>query len=119
VAVESAIGWIPTMLEQVDYMLRASLGPDEILPSEIFRRQVYCTYWFERAAPQCLLGTLPVDNVLFETDFPHPASLYRGEIDQAINAGLANIDEEARHKILWANAAALYHVDAPLSPVPH
>jgi hypothetical protein len=38
------------------------------------RRQVYGTFWFEQDA----LELLPkyADNVMFETDFPHPTSLH-------------------------------------------
>jgi predicted TIM-barrel fold metal-dependent hydrolase len=117
VTVESAMGWVPTVLEQTDYIYRAYSGSDENLPSEMFRRQVYCTYWFERAAPRRLLGEVPVDNVMFETDFPHPSCLYRDEVAEAIEVGLGEIDEESRRKILWANGASLYHVDAPDRPV--
>jgi predicted TIM-barrel fold metal-dependent hydrolase len=117
VTVESAMGWVPTVLEQTDYIYRAYSGSDENLPSEMFRRQVYCTYWFERAAPRRLLGEVPIDNVMFETDFPHPSCLYGDEVAEAIEVGLGKIDDGARHKILWANGASLYHVEAPDRPV--
>jgi predicted TIM-barrel fold metal-dependent hydrolase len=113
VSVESAIGWVPTVLEQTDYIYQAYSGSDENRPSELFRRQVYCTYWFERAAPRQLLGDIPVDNVMFETDYPHPSCLYGDEVAQAIEVGLARIDEKARHKIVWGNAAALYNIGQP------
>ena len=50
--------------------------PDRLLPSEYFRRQVYSMFWFEKES----LELLPKyqDNVMFETDFPHPTSLSRG-----------------------------------------
>jgi predicted TIM-barrel fold metal-dependent hydrolase len=117
VSVESAIGWVPTDREQTDYIYRAYSGTDENKPSDLFRRQVYVTYWFEQAAPRRLLGEIPVENVMFETDFPHPSCLYRQEVTQAIETGLAGLSEEARHKILWGNAASLYHIEQP-DPAP-
>jgi predicted TIM-barrel fold metal-dependent hydrolase len=114
VSVESGIGWIPTVLEQTDYMYHAYSGSDD-RPSDLFRRQVYCTYWFEQAAPR-LLGDIPVENVLFETDFPHPTSLYSSDIARAIETGLGHIDDGARRKILWDNAAGLYGIESPANP---
>jgi predicted TIM-barrel fold metal-dependent hydrolase len=115
VSVESGIGWIPTVLEMTDYMVQQVGGGAEMLPSELFRRQVYSTFWFERAAPQHLLGDIPVDNVLFETDFPHGACLYgKGKITDTIDRALATITEESRRKIVWGNAARLYRVDSPV-----
>ena len=41
-------------------------------PSDYFRRQIYSTFWFERAAPKKLIEEIGEDNIMFETDFPHP-----------------------------------------------
>ena len=54
-----------------------------------------------------------MDNILFETDFPHPTSLYGDEVHARIKAGLADCEESARRKILWANAEKLYKVTPP------
>ncbi len=122
VSVESGIGWLPFMLETADYSYLGAFRPgrtrtDELLPSELFARQVYCTYWFERVAPLHLLEELPVDNILFETDFPHTACLY-GNIRETIDLGLAKASDEVRNKILWGNAARLYHIEGP-ADAPH
>ena len=45
-------------------------------PSEYFRRQVHACYWFERDNLQGAIDALGSDNILFETDFPHPTCLY-------------------------------------------
>ena len=116
VSVESGIGWIPFVLEAADHSYLEA-RPDhasewELLPSEYFRRQVYACYWFETVAPAKLLGDIPVDNILFETDFPHPTCLY-GDIPKRIDASLAHASEEVRHKLLWGNAARLYGVEVP------
>ncbi len=116
VSVESGIGWIPFVLEAADHSYLEA-RPDhasewDLLPSEYFRRQVYACYWFETVAPRKLLGEIPVDNILFETDFPHPTCLY-GDIAKRIDASLADASDEVRHKLLWGNAARLYGVDVP------
>jgi len=116
VSVESGIGWIPFVLEVADYSYLGASQADRrgggLLPSELFRRQVYATYWFERIAPTRLLDEMPIDNILFETDFPHVTCLY-GNIGETIDAGLGGASEAVRHKLLWANSARLYHVEEP------
>lgn len=116
VSVESGIGWIPFVLEAVDHSYlegRADRTSQwELLPSDYFARQVYATYWFETVAPQRLLGEIPVDRILFETDFPHPTCLY-GNVREKIETSLAGVDPDVRSKLLWDNAAELYGVRPP------
>jgi predicted TIM-barrel fold metal-dependent hydrolase len=116
VSVESGIGWIPFVLEAADHgYLAARLNREcewDMLPSEYFKRQVYACYWFERAAPAHLLGEIPIDRILFETDFPHPTCLY-GNVREQIDASLSAASSDARRRILWENAAALYGIEAP------
>jgi predicted TIM-barrel fold metal-dependent hydrolase len=113
VVVESGIGWIPFCLEAVDYHfltsgVREERPEFEMLPSEYFHRQVYANCWFERLAPWHV-DEVGVDNILFETDYPHPTSLLgRADVASAIDTGFASVDELARDKILWRNAAKLY-----------
>jgi predicted TIM-barrel fold metal-dependent hydrolase len=85
----------------------------ELLPSEYFARNVYACYWFEQTAPRRLIDKIGVDNVLFETDFPHPTSLFGDEVHARIKGGLSDCEESVRHKILWANAQKLYKVTGP------
>ncbi|MBI3300793.1 MAG: amidohydrolase family protein [Deltaproteobacteria bacterium] len=88
--------------------------PDlELLPSEYFARNVYACYWFEQTAPWRLLDKVGVDNILFETDFPHPTSLFGEEVHERIRTGLADCEEGVQRKILWANAQKLYKVVTP------
>ncbi len=116
VSVESGMGWVPFMLEAADYSWKNALpgrkSPPGLLPSELFAQHVFVTYWFEQIAPKYLLDVIPVDNILFETDFPHTTCLY-GNIDETIAHGLANVSDEVRHKILWANSARLYGIEGP------
>ena len=53
-----------------------------------------------------------VDNLMFETDFPHPTCLY----PQPFNAIAATFDEHGvewpvREKLLGGNAARVYNID--------
>ena len=60
-----------------------------------------------------MIDTVGVDNLLFETDFPHPTSLFGDEIQSRISDGLGDCDPGVKKKILWSNAAELYKVDLP------
>lgn len=118
VSVESGIGWIPFVLEALDYQFLGNRVPEErpeldMLPSEYFARNVFACYWFEQIAPRRLLDKVGVDRILFETDFPHPTSLYGDEVDDRIVSGLSDATPEQRRAILWGNAQKLYKVDEP------
>ena len=113
VSVESGIGWVPFVLEAADYSLEqgdtSDRAPFDLKPSEYFERQVYACYWFEQDAPRHF-EKVGVDNILFETDFPHPTCLY-GNVEETIEAGLGPESEEVREKILYGNSAALYGLE--------
>jgi predicted TIM-barrel fold metal-dependent hydrolase len=118
VSVESGIGWIPFVLEALDYQFTGNRVAEDRpefdrLPSAYFARNVFACYWFEQIAPRRLLDSVGVDNILFETDFPHPTSLYGDEVGRRITSGLGECDDLTRHKILWENAAKLYKVTLP------
>jgi len=117
VSVESAIGWIPFLLESLDFhykkyepwLERSDINKD-MLPSDYFHRQVYANFWFEQLEPWHL-DAIGADNLLFETDYPHQTCLSGSEITDSIEAGLAGVSDEVRQKILWRNAASLFNLD--------
>ena len=116
VSVESGIGWVPFVLEAVDHSyLEARPGRRsewDMLPSEYFRRQVYACFWFETVATKHLLDQMPIENLLFETDFPHPTCLY-DNVAEKVEASTGFLRPDQRRRLLWDNAAALYKVTAP------
>jgi predicted TIM-barrel fold metal-dependent hydrolase len=116
VSVESGLGWIPFLLEGLDYEI-GECAPHisehlSMLPSEYFRRQVHACYWFERDNLQGALDALGSDNILFETDFPHPTCLYPDSLSRAAEP-LRAIQPAVRRKILSTNAATLYRIPVP------
>ncbi|MBW2295611.1 MAG: hypothetical protein JRG94_25420 [Deltaproteobacteria bacterium] len=81
-SVESGLGWIPFLLDFCEYQMDENAVTGLALrPKEYFARQIYASYWFEPDAQQSI-ERLPEDNVMFETDFPHPTCLYPGVQEQ-------------------------------------
>ena len=118
VSVESGIGWIPFLLEALDYEWEETGAQAEqklsMKPSDYFRRQIYGCFWFERTGPRDLVDQIGEDNLLFETDFPHPTCLYPSVREHLVEVTGA-WSQSRRRKILQDNAAALYGVDLPQS----
>lgn len=113
VSVESGIGWIPFMLEALDYQMRET-APEmmdtlSMAPSDYFRRQIHACFWFEREEVVQNIKSIGVDNCMFETDFPHPTCLYPNPIQHAA-AAFSDEDEEICRKVMGGNAARLYSI---------
>ena len=115
VSVESGIGWIPFILETMDYELweNAPAQAAELprKPSEYFKDNWYATFWFERANGnlQPVVDAVGEDNILFETDFPHPTCLYPDPLG-TIEDKMSSLRPESRRKILGGNAVRLYRL---------
>ena len=109
VSVESGIGWVPFLMEALDYQLEeiAETKGFEKKPSEYFKSNFYACFWFEKKDVSDMLHKVGVDNCLFETDFPHPTSLY--PIDN-LEERLSDLTQEDREKVLSRNAAKLYNI---------
>ena len=115
VSVESGVGWIPFMLETMDYELfenaPAQFAQLKRKPSEYFKDHWHATFWFERndGDVQGLIDRVGEDNVLFSTDFPHPTCLYPAPLD-VIAEKMATLRDTTRRKVLGENAAKLYRL---------
>jgi predicted TIM-barrel fold metal-dependent hydrolase len=110
VSVESGAGWIPYLLEALEYMSVEAGLEYETPPSEVFRRQIYSCTFFERANFVKTVRQVGADNIMFETDFPHPACLFPDGLDYMTDA-IAEMTYEERAKVFSLNAAKLYNID--------
>jgi predicted TIM-barrel fold metal-dependent hydrolase len=113
VSVESGMGWVPFILEALDYEMDEN-APDakarmKLLPSEYFKQNIYATTWFEHRNLAALIDSVGEDNIMFETDFPHPTCLYPAPLKTA-EANLGALSTEVQRKILGENAAKLYRL---------
>jgi uncharacterized protein len=113
VSVESGIGWVPFMLEAMDYELKENAPNWKLkkLPSEYFRDNWYATFWFEngRGDLQHLIDQVGEDRIMFETDFPHPTSLHPDPVGM-VTEKVATLRPETQRKVMGENAAKLYRV---------
>jgi predicted TIM-barrel fold metal-dependent hydrolase len=80
-------------------------------PSEYFKTNWYGTFWFEENGGdlQGLIDKLGEDNVMFETDFPHPTCMYPDPLS-TVEARMSALRPETRRKVLGENAAKLYRL---------
>ncbi len=115
VSVESGVGWIPFILETLDYEM-AENAPQELAqlkkpPSEYFRSNLYATFWFENNRNKLpdLIEAVGEDNILFETDFPHPTCMYPSPL-QTVADKMTTLPEGTRRKIMGENARKLYRL---------
>jgi uncharacterized protein len=115
VSVESGVGWIPFILETLDYEMSEN-APDELaqmkkMPSEYFRTNMYATFWFENNRNKLpeLIDAVGEDSILFETDFPHPTCLYPSPLE-TVQKKMATLAPEVQKKIYGENARKLYRL---------
>lgn len=116
---EGGAGWLPYILERCDKVFHdARLRPGSMAagavgrltapPTEVFRRHMYACLVDEQFALKSL-DFLPVDNVLFEGDYPHGDGLWPNNRNY-LEKALASVPTETSVKIAHDNLAALLKV---------
>ena len=79
----------------------------DMLPSEIFARQVYVTYEDEKIGVQ-LIPHIGVDNVMWASDYPHGDSTWPHSRKALAGSSLAQHGPEVLRKVTCDNAARVY-----------
>jgi predicted TIM-barrel fold metal-dependent hydrolase len=121
VSVESGVGWLQSILETFDWQWVngdvAKEHPEyDLLPSEYFKRQVFGSFWFEKQGIVAALEAFP-DNLMWETDYPHPTCQYPGPATSAKRPNeyaewaLSDVPEETLKKVLQDTPARIYGVE--------
>jgi predicted TIM-barrel fold metal-dependent hydrolase len=117
VLAEAQIGWLPYAVQQMDRSYRRGMeswggvesGPLKLMPSEVFRRQVYATY----EQDQCglyLLDFFGDGHVMWASDYPHPASTWPYSRD-IVERETAHLSADQKRAVLRDNAKALYDMN--------
>jgi len=112
---EGQIGWLPYILERADDVWRehrAWGGVKDLIPeppSTYFRRQVYGCFFRDRHG-LASLEEIGVDNVTFETDYPHTDSTWPDTkaLAEEMTQGLS---DEVIYKIMRGNAIRMLGLD--------
>ena len=105
---EGGIGWIPYVLERVDYSWEHQGAWTNTTirerPSTYFRQHFHgCFISDEHGIKN--LDSIGVDNVMLETDYPHSDSTWPNSLDVA-RAALAGLDESSIYKSDRGNCRA-------------
>ena len=79
-------------------------------PSEAVRRQMFTNFWFETEGIK-LRHDIGIDNLMWESDFPHVASFYPRSWE-AMEHVLDGVSAEDRRKLLYENAMRVYRMEA-------
>ena len=77
-------------------------------PSELIRRQVYVNFWYEKAGIE-LREAVGVENIMWESDYPHIASTYPDSW-KFVERSLNGVPGQEREKMLYQNAQLLYRL---------
>ena len=116
VSAESGIGWVPFILESLEYQIDEMItDPTERSlqlrrPTDYFRDHLYVMFWYENLGPSKMIEDIGVNNVLVETDVPHPTCLYPGAKEH-FNKVMGHLDPHIRQRVLHDNAAELYRME--------
>ena len=112
--IESGAGWVPFWLEAMEHQLDEFRTAEnrglKLRPKEYFRRHFWVSFWFETYAPTKMLDEIGADRLMFETDFPHPTSLYPGVQEKLVKT-LGGYPFETRRQVLERNAVDLYNLE--------
>lgn len=115
VSVESGCGWIPYLLEAMEYQLDEMMPNEgkrlQRRPKEYFLDHFYATFWFEDWGPENVETFGLQDNLMVETDFPHPTCLFPH--GPHLGAIMENWSEDTKRKVLQDTAAELYQIELP------
>ena len=112
---EGQIGWIPYILERVDDVWRehrAWGGVKDLIPeppSTYYYRNMYGCFFRDQHGVDSL-DKVGVDNITFETDYPHTDSTWP-HTKEIATGYMAGLPEEAVYKIMRGNAIRMLDLD--------
>jgi predicted TIM-barrel fold metal-dependent hydrolase len=107
---EGGIGWIPYMLERVDYVWdRHRWWNDvnfDVKPSDLFAAHVYGCFISDGAGIEAR-HRIGVDNIMFESDYPHSDSQWP-HTRKYLEEVMTDVPDEDARKMCELNARGLY-----------
>jgi len=111
VFVEPGLFWLPGYIRFLDSRMdeHYNFPGVELKPSEYFQRQMAATFVYEPEAVDQRYA-LGIENILWSTDFPHPACNWPGASSK-IDTLFEGVPEDEVHKITWQNGATMYGIE--------
>jgi predicted TIM-barrel fold metal-dependent hydrolase len=115
---EGGIGWVPMLMDRIDYVLDHSASGTEsarwhsdLRPSEVLRRNFwFCTIDDPSVTP--LLDRIGLDHVMVESDYPHADSTWP-DTQAVVQSAFGHLPADRRRKITAGNAARLFRHPLP------
>lgn len=128
-SVEHDLGFIPHFLLRMDHVYKSQMKhtagqaprssqdsiygtciyPDGLLPSDIFHRNVFCTFQDDPLGVQ-MRHLIGIDNLCWGSDYPHPEGTFPRS-RQVVEENLKGVPEGERGKILGGNLLSLYGIE--------
>jgi predicted TIM-barrel fold metal-dependent hydrolase len=105
---ESGIGWIPYVLDRMDFEWQDQYRDLKLKmkPSEYWRRQCKATFQFDRIGTK-LIEDMGVETLMWGSDYPHPDGIWP-ESSKYIADQFGHLPPEVTHKVVCENAGKLY-----------
>jgi len=115
---EGGIGWVPMLLDRVDYVLHHSASgnestawPSDMLPSEVLRRNFYfCT--IDDPSVLEIRERIGVDHIMVESDYPHADSTWP-DTQAVLRSRMGHMPREEVLAMCANNAARLFRHPLP------
>jgi predicted TIM-barrel fold metal-dependent hydrolase len=115
---EGGIGWVPMLMDRVDYVLSHSASgsesgawPSDLLPSEVLGRN----FWFctiDDPSVIELRSRIGVGHIMLESDYPHADSTWP-DTQLVMASTLGHLPEEELRAVAGGNAAKLFRHPLP------
>ena len=108
VFVEPGLYWIPGFLESLDRKAdgRYTLPGVTMKPSDVFRRNMALTF-MDDTVGLSMRHQIGVENILWSTDFPHPATTWPNSVE-TVERQFADVPDAERALITAGNARRIY-----------
>jgi predicted TIM-barrel fold metal-dependent hydrolase len=105
---ESGIGWIPYVLDRMDFEYEDQYRdlPLKMKPSEYWRRQCKATFQYDRIGTK-LIDDMGVETLMWGSDYPHPDGVWP-ESEKYISEQFKDLPEDVVRKITCENAGRFY-----------
>jgi predicted TIM-barrel fold metal-dependent hydrolase len=115
---EGGIGWVPMLLDRVDYVLAHSASgtesgawKGELLPSEVLRRNFFFCSIDDPSLVE-LRHVIGIDHIMVESDYPHADSTWP-DTQLVLDKTLGSLPDDELRAIAYANAARLFRHTLP------